>query len=155
MMYNGMKGKHHSIKTRKKLSGKNNSMYGKSPSEKTREKLRIATIKWLESIGAREIGCKFYNKKACLYFSALSKEKGWNIKHAENGGEHIISGYSIDGYDENRNIVVEYDEPRHYDLHGNLKNNDVIRMSRIIKSSGCKFFRYNERTKTLTEHFSS
>jgi hypothetical protein len=60
-------------------------------------------------------------------------------------------GYFLDAYDKERNIVVEYDEPKHYDVYGNLKQKDVLRQQRIITHLGCRFFRYNERTKELYE----
>lgn len=53
----------------------------------------------------------------------------WNLRHAENGGEIIKFGYFLDAYDEEKNIVVEYDEPRHYiDVENNiLKSEDIKR----------------------------
>ena len=48
-------------------------------------------------------------------------------------------------------IVGEYDEPAHYNNAGQLKQKDVLRQQRIITHLGCKFFRYNERTKELYE----
>lgn len=95
---------------------------------------------------------KFYNKKGCEYLDGLSKEMGLNIQHALNGGEKQISGYSVDGYDAEKNIVIEYDEPSHYDGFGNLKKPDVDRMNRIISEAKCKFYRYNEKTKTIKEY---
>jgi len=53
-------------------------------------------------------------------------------------------------YDKKRNIVVEYDEPEHYDAFGNLRKKDIERMTRIIKESNCKFYRYNEKKKILS-----
>lgn len=92
-----------------------------------------------------------FNKRACKYFDNLNDQNGWNLQHALNGGEFRVIGYSLDAYDKIRNIVVEYDEPMHYNLDGNLRFKDVIRQQRIISHLGCKFFRYNEKTKTLYE----
>jgi len=40
-----------------------------------------------------------------------------NILHAENGGEQVIAGYKVDGYDPDTNTVYEF----HGDVyHGNL-----------------------------------
>jgi len=47
--------------------------------------------------------------------------------------------------------VVEYDEPRHYDNEGNLKQKDIIRQNEIIQKLNCYFFRYNEKKKELYE----
>jgi hypothetical protein len=92
-----------------------------------------------------------YNPKSLEYFDKLNIENDWNLQHALNGGEVKILNYFVDAYDKKRNIVVEYDESYHYDKLGNLKQKDVLRQQRIITHLGCKFFRYNEKTKELYE----
>jgi hypothetical protein len=142
-----------------KTSGKNNPMYGTSRagkdnpnynkrwSKEQRTHMRkISVQKYIE----RGYTFNNYNPSACKYFDILSEERGWELKHAENGGEVIINGYFLDAYDEKRNIVVEYDEPHHY-VKGNLKKKDIDRMNSIIQHTNCKFYRYNERTKEFYE----
>ena len=73
------------------------------------------------------------------------------MQHELNGGEIQLIGYSLDAYDKERNIVVEYDEARHYDVDNNLKYKDIIRQNNIIKYLQCKFFRYNERIQLFYE----
>lgn len=94
-----------------------------------------------------------YNQSSCLYFEWLNKENGWNGKHALNGGEYFIKelGYWVDYYEPKHNVVVEWDEKRHYNTDSSLKEKDVIRMKRIKTYLQCKFFRYNEKTKELKE----
>ncbi|NBU04207.1 MAG: DUF559 domain-containing protein [Bacteroidetes bacterium] len=92
-----------------------------------------------------------YNPTACMYFDTLNQNNNWKLQHALNGGEVRILNYFVDSYDKQNNIVVEYDESSHYDKLGNLKQKDVLRQQRIITHLGCKFFRYNERTKELYE----
>lgn len=90
-----------------------------------------------------------FNPVACSYFDKLNTDRGWNLQHAMNGGEKRLLCYYPDAYDSNRNIVVEYDESHHYDIGGNLKEKDVIRMNNLIKELGCQFYRYNEKTQIL------
>jgi hypothetical protein len=80
----------------------------------------------------------------------LSKENNWNLQHAKNGGEINIGtlGYFIDAYDKDKNIVVEYDEPRHY-TDGILNEKDVIRQNEIKTLLNCKFYRYDEKRNRL------
>lgn len=143
-----------SIKQRKlqslRMSGKNHPMYGKHHTDETKLKLRLIAIQRRESNCGR-ILCPRYNPKACKYLETLNSTMGWNLMHAKNGGEHYIKelGYWVDGYDKNRNIVVEYDEKHHYDIHGNLKEKDVRRQGEIVESLGCEFYRYNENLDTL------
>ena len=68
------------------------------------------------------------------------------MQHAENGGEITCGGYFLDGYDSKRNIVFEYDEPKHYvDIDNNiLSDKDIERQNFIIEKLDCDFYRYNE-----------
>ena len=93
------------------------------------------------------MGYTHYNPTACKYLDNLNRENGWNLQHAENGGEVIVGGYALDGYDRERNIVVEYDEPHHNKRSRILK--DKKRMDEIINHLRCKFYRYNEEKKLL------
>lgn len=92
-----------------------------------------------------------YNPRSCDYLDSLSKDRGWEIRHARNGGEMKVLNYFLDGYDDARNIVVEYDETHHYDRDGKLKEKDVRRQNKIISHLNCRFFRYNERIGELYE----
>lgn len=56
-----------------------------------------------------------YNKSSIPILEAIAKEHGWNIQHAENGGEFYTGiGYFVDAYDKEKNIVLEFDEAAHY-----------------------------------------
>ena len=118
---------------------------GKKHKEESKEKIRKSTIayldKLLDGISAR------YSKNACVYIDKLNNKFGWNLQHAENGGEVSMFGYFFDGYDKERNIVFEYDEPHHYaDVENNiLKEKDIERQNYIIKQLNCEFYRYNEK----------
>jgi hypothetical protein len=62
-----------------------------------------------------------------------------------------ISKYYDDAYDKEKNIVVEYDEKKHYDDVENniLREKDLKRQKEIIEHLHCEFWRYNETTKCL------
>jgi len=118
--------------------------YGRHHSDETKRKKREAAIKYIKNhcdgISAH------YNKKACKYINELNERNGWNLIHAENGGEYQILGYFLDGYDSLLNIAFEYDEKNHYvDVENNiLKAKDIKRQTEIIKALNCDFYRYNE-----------
>ena len=60
----------------------------------------------------------------------------------------MISGYYVDGYDKEKNIIFEYDEPHHNSL--NRKNKDIIRQKRIIDNIKPKMFiRYDQKNNRL------
>lgn len=170
-----MLGKKHSKKTIERLreinSGKNNSMYGKNHtletrtkisetrkkknipgpilSEKAKTKLRLKRIKEIEEdkYNGNQI-MPSYNKSACKIFDNINTALGWSGKHATNGGEHFIPelGYWLDYYEPIRNIVIEWDEPHHYNIDGTLKEKDTIRQKQIEECLKCKFFRVKETT---------
>jgi len=123
-------------------------------SDETRRKLSIKSkeqmLKRIELLGITPR--PNFSLNGCKYLDGLGSEKKWNIRHALNGGEKRIICYFVDGYDENQNVVIEYDEPRHYDIYGQLKEKDRVRMFDIISSTKCKFYRYNERKKELTQY---
>ena len=136
-------GKKHSIATRKKIVESSKKI---TKTEEWKTKMRRSALK-----RAKRQGHISYNPKACKYFDRLNKKKKWNLQHALNGGEIECIGYSLDAYDKKKNIVVEYDEPHHYTIYGNLKQKDKKRQLRIVKKLNCRFYRFNEREKILTK----
>jgi hypothetical protein len=116
------------------------------------KKNRIRHIQYRKTHGRVIVPC--FNHNACLYFGELNIQNNWKLIHAKNGGEFHIKelGFYIDAYDKEKNIVVEYDEPHHYDRYGNLRKKDVDRMNEIQHHLQCEFWRYNEKTKTLKRY---
>lgn len=126
-----------------------NTWKGKHHSDSSKRKMRKSTCEYLRKNNATP--CR-YNKKSIAFFDALSKEKGWNLQHAENGGEFYTGiGYWVDAYDKERNIVVEYDESYHYDdIENNvLREKDIKRQNEIIEHLHCEYWRYNEKMNIL------
>ena len=120
------------------------------PSPETKEKLRNAALKYREScIGKFHAS---YNKHSIPILEEIGREHGWNLQHAENGGEFYTGiGFYVDGYDKVKNIVVEYVEKDHYrDYRNNiLRDKDIERQREIIEHLHCEFYRYNEATGIL------
>lgn len=139
-------------RTQKLLSGEMiHNWVGKHHTEESKQKTRESTLKYIESLPNYKGTKARYSHKACEFIENLNKEKGWNLQHAENGGEYSICGYFVDGYDKERNIVFEYDEKAHYkDRENNiLKDKDIQRQQNIINELHCEFWRYNEYLNLL------
>ena len=122
---------------------------GRHHSEETKRKIRQSTVKYLINVKSSR---PRYNKKSIAFFDKLSKERGWNLQHAENGGEFYTGiGYFVDAYDNQRNIVVEYDEKVHYvDVENNvLREKDLKRQKEIIEHLHCEYWRFNEKMGVL------
>lgn len=124
---------------------------GRKHTELSKQHHREAAIRFRETMIS---GCRAsYNKTACEYIDKLNKRYGWHLQHALNGGEVKKFGYYLDGYDEELNIVFEYDESKHYaDIENNiLKEKDLKRQNYIMEHLNCRFFRYNEKMDLLYE----
>lgn len=135
------------LKTGKTVNGFKNHKH--TPENK--ERIRKSTLQYLKkTIGSFKAR---YSINACKYIDELNEKFGWNLQHAENGGEVSIAGYFLDGYDKELNIAFEYDEPIHYiDIENNiLREKDIERQNYIIEKLNCKFYRYNEKLDKFYE----
>lgn len=132
-----------SISCKKAGCGKLNK--GRRCTDENRLKFRMNMIERLKKTNK-----KFhppYNEKGCYFFEKLMKETNSFIQHALNGGEYFIEelGFWVDGYDQENNIVYEWDEEiHHYDVEGNLSEKDILRQREIEKFLKCKFIRLRE-----------
>ena len=108
---------------------------------KVRRKKRLARIKDMKKKHGQLI--PNYNLEGCKIIDEYSKKHKYNFQHAENGGEFYIKelGYWVDGYDKERNVVIEIDEPAHYNINGNLSKQDIERQKEIENHLNCKFIR--------------
>ncbi len=127
---------------RQKFIGINNHMFGKrgedSPnfgskrSEETRKNLRIGAMKRIE----KHFGVAHpnFNLKACELFKSHDERLNTKGEYAVyGGGEHFVKelGYWLDYFNPELKLIIEYDEPKHYDHKGNLKPKDVQRQAEI------------------------
>lgn len=150
-----LKGKTLSKSHRLKISKSCNGRVGRKGfhlTEETKYKLRLATINDLKNknILVGKNTSRNFNPKACEFIDKLNEERGWNLQHALSGGEVELYGYFVDGYDKERNIIFEYDEPRHNQTCWISK--DIIRQNNLIKKIGpSKFIRYDEQWNRLYE----
>lgn len=105
---------------------------GYLPNEASRKKQRIARITQIE----RNYGQCWpnYNPKACEFFKSYDEQNNTKGHYAVyGGGEHYIKelGYFLDYINFGLNLIMEFDEPKHYDENGNLKDKDIIRQKEI------------------------
>ena len=85
-----------------------------------------------------------FNPRACHIIEEYGKEHGYNFQHALNGGEYYIKelGYWVDGYDKEKNVVIEYQE-KHHNQNKN-KEKDLKRKEKIVSLLKCKFIEIYE-----------
>jgi len=103
-----------------------------------RKKLRNTIIKKIiNKYGAIQPN---YNPIACKLIDEYGKKHGYNFQHALNGGEYYIKelGYWVDGYDKEKNVVIEYYENHHF-TGGVLKDKEINRKKEIINFLKCDF----------------
>jgi len=105
-----------------------------------------STIKKMKLIGANRIHDNkwhpSFNIGACKIIDEYGKEHGYNFQHALNGGEYFISelGYWVDGYDKNKNVVIEFYEK----AHKYFIEKDEIRINDIKECLNCDIIIINE-----------
>lgn len=97
----------------------------------------------IDKLGNVSIKNPSYNKYGCMLIDEYGKQNGYNFQHALNGGECRFLGYFVDGYDKDKNVVIEYDEKHHFKF-GKLKEKDLNRMNEIIDHLKCKFIRLKD-----------
>jgi len=136
--HNINQNKIHSEETKQKMS---NAHKGKIISEETKIKMSQTAIKKSHIHSIQKYGkwSPNYNSKACQIIEEFGKENGYNFQHALNGGEFHIKelGYWVDGYDKEKNTVIEYQEKYH--LNPKRIEKDKRRKEEIIKILKCKF----------------
>lgn len=136
----------HSIETKNKIR---NSKLGKKISNETKIKMSQTAIKNSHIHNVQKYGkwAPNYNPKACQIIEEFGNQNGYNFQHALNGGEFHIKelGYWIDGYDKEKNVVIEYQEKYH--LNPKRIEKDKRRKEEIIKALKCKFIyiHYNNK----------
>lgn len=85
-----------------------------------------------------------FNPKACELIEEYGKQNGYNFQHALNGGEYYIKElkYFVDGYDKEKNVVIEYNE-KYHNLPKQRKI-DEVREKKITDYLKCKFIKLYE-----------
>jgi very-short-patch-repair endonuclease len=63
--------------------------------------------------------------------STLNWPKGRYALYGD--GEKLVTGYSLDYYNEYTKLCIEWDEEIHFDEKGNLLEKDIKRQNRILK----------------------
>lgn len=169
-----MLGRHHSEKTIEKYKiqrvGNRNAMFGKKHTDETKQKISktrklrkipgpkmsVDGLRRLRQKRITEISVdKFnghqvmpsFNKKSCKFFDTLEKKLNWSGLYATKNGEYQIKelGYFVDYYEPTKNIVIEWDERRHYNVDRTLKLEDTIRQKEIENFLKCVFIRIDEK----------
>jgi hypothetical protein len=139
-------GKKESDETRRKksiaLKGRVPGFGGKSHSPETRQLHRERRLEDLDSKFPTGWTAPNYNKKACELFEEINQVMGWNGQHAERGGEVRMLGYFLDYYEPTRNVVIEYDEPRHE--IPSVKAKDSLKQKEITELLNCQFIRIKQ-----------
>ena len=145
--------------SRKVYIGEKNHRFGKRHSFDTRQKMSVSLSKAMkESWKKPELRAKFLNnlkwKNVRFDNGQLELLDKWNRlgfnfipNYRLKSNEHL---YYLDGYDSEKNVIIEYDSKYHDSP--SQKEKDAIRASKIIKLlNPKKFWRYNKTKKTMID----
>lgn len=130
----------------KQIQSKNNTGRKVQFSKQALQNMREGAIERIKRQGGFFVS---YNPDSIVIIENYGKQHGYNFQHAENGGEVQICGYFVDGYDKEKNVVIEYDEKHHFQKNGQLKQKDHDRQQNIINELQCKFIRINYKGEIL------
>ena len=131
---------YHHVKLPKKnntnlLKGKTyDEIYGEEKAEELRKLRRLARLHQQQLDDGRSWAN--YNPKACEFFKSFDEEHNTEGKYAMyGGGEHFVKelGYWVDYFNPDMKLIMEYDEPFHYNRKGELREEDRIRQEEIQK----------------------
>ena len=108
---------------------------GKRFSTEWKNNISSSIVRYRENRGWDKKFKPGYNEEACKIIDDFARENGYNFKHAENGGEFRVptTRYWVDGYDKERNTVIEYYEK----FHETRKERDMIRIDKIKQVLNC------------------
>jgi ribosomal protein S27AE len=87
--------------------------------------------------------CPKHNPNSIIYLNMISEKLNITIQHALNGGEKKFQRYWIDGYIEQYNICIEWDEKHHNNKK--IKQKDIKNDKFLISNFNCKIIRINEK----------
>jgi hypothetical protein len=147
-----LRGKVRSVASRKRYAaskrGNKNPQFGNGRSKSNEHicKIRIGCIKAIEArlnLVGKTISPSF-NPVACKIIDEYALKNGYKFQHALNGGEYHIKdlGYWVDGYDAEKNTVVEFYEKEHGRTPRQIK--DRRRQKEIIDFLKCSFIIIHE-----------
>ena len=83
-----------------------------------------------------------YNPNSIIYLDMISDILNIPIQHGVNGGEKKFQRYWVDGYVEQYNICIEWDEKYHNTVK--QKEKDLKREIFLMEKHNCKIIRINE-----------
>ena len=131
----GIKRKPFSLETKIKMSIARKGKI-RIQSEEEKRKRRVNVFERLKKIKDENFQMvPNWNPVACDFFEKFDIENDTIGRHARNGGEFYIKelGYWLDYINKDLKIIIEYDEERHFDENGNLKEKDILRQHEIQK----------------------
>jgi hypothetical protein len=121
---------------------------GRVHSDETKEKISLKHRLNRSMLIQNTIQFPNFNPEACLIIENYGKENGFNFQHALNGGEFYIKelGYWVDGYDREKNVVIEYYEKDHLSSSKRIQK-DEFRRKKIMETLNCEFIivYYNQK----------
>jgi len=86
-----------------------------------------------------------YNENACKFFHLFDRFFGFKGKYAPDEQKIGELGYFVDYFNPTERLIIEWDERKHYDADGNLKEKDYFRQKEIENHfPGFYFLRFKE-----------
>jgi len=140
-----------SIGKLKARPGKLNGNFNRKKGPEEIQRMRESAIKRV----IRQGTVTAYNPRSIPIIEEYGKSHGYQFQHAENGGEFHVPNtvFMVDGYDLEKNVVIEFDE--NYHLRDEQVKKDKQRQNQIGIELGCIFIRINEKLEVKIFDYSN
>jgi hypothetical protein len=117
------------------LKGKTlESKYGVEKAQEIKQKMKLKARLRMFREGRTKAWRPIFNTKACEYFKQFDESNNIHGHYATtSGGEFFIKelGYWPDYINHDLGLIIEVDEPKHFEKSGELKQKDVQRQREI------------------------
>lgn len=155
----GMTGHKHSKDTKDKIShikkGQKQSQEarlkigefrkGKKHSVETRIKLSLSHLNYIQStITDGKPVVPAIGKNETFILDKIQDNINYQISRYDDNIRQL-TGRFPDGYIKELNIIIEIDEPHHYNFDDTLKENDIERDSILLSKLNCRIYRLKEQ----------
>ena len=126
------------------LNSKRNK--GMKHSSETKKKMSVAAINERRVKNLHPVN---YNKSSIEILEKFGRDNNLNLQHAENKGEFVVmipngNTYFVDGYDKDKNVVVEYIENSSWHKSPKKKIYHLLRKEEIKTYLNCEYYEIYE-----------
>jgi hypothetical protein len=111
----------------------------------SKETLKLMSVSAINERRVKNLHPVNYNKDSIVVLEKFGRDNNLNLQHAENKGEFVVeipdgNTYFVDGYDKDKNVVVEYIENSSWHKSPKKKIYHLLRREEIKNYLKCEYY---------------